>query len=183
MSDQVEQYCPKCEQDTAHGLYPGGLKICTECGNEIYPGATGAAAARRYEMARLSDKDKADIIRRVQAGDAVAVIAVDFGCSEQTVRNTIKKAGKPSKSPAEAPTRGKRRGRGRKRKQEATAAQESFINATREDLESTEDTPANHLPGKVSPEQTLFAMVMDQLLQRFEARIDKAMEEMAKGAK
>jgi len=53
-------------------------------------------------MAKLSQEDKADIVRRIGKGEAYAVIAQDFKVSEQTCRNVVAKdgkLGKPGKSP------------------------------------------------------------------------------------
>jgi transposase-like protein len=40
---------------------------------------------------KLTDQDKADIIRLVGQGKAIAVLAQDFKVSDQTIRNVVKK--------------------------------------------------------------------------------------------
>lgn len=47
--------------------------------------------------AKLTEKDKADIVRLVGLGKAIAVLAEDFGVTEQAIRYTVKKAAKDAK--------------------------------------------------------------------------------------
>lgn len=53
-------------------------------------------------MAKLTDEDRADIVRLVGQGKAISVLAEDFRVSEQTIRNVVKQGAAAAKKAARA---------------------------------------------------------------------------------
>jgi transposase-like protein len=51
---------------------------------------------------KLTEQDRADIIRLVGKGQAIAVLAEDFGVTEQAIRYTVKQGAKKAKIQAPA---------------------------------------------------------------------------------
>lgn len=106
-------YCPECGVENPHDMVQGKL-TCMVCGRE--PGKAPAAAPKKKvnKMAKLTETDKADILRRHGQGVATAVLAADFQKSEQCIRNVIKAGKAEAEAGPKAPKKGPKGKRGRK---------------------------------------------------------------------
>jgi len=154
MPDEI--YCTECGVNQPHETVQG-KRTCMVCGKE--PGAKAPAPAERRtgRMStpnKLSETDRADIIRLVAGGKAVAVLAEDFHVSTQTIRNVVN-AGKKSPKTAPEPKKAKKGRKGRAPDEKsatgkpsglramieaaASAAARSEIDALREELRAFEE--------------------------------------------
>lgn len=102
-----EKYCGPCGLTQPHETV-GGKLTCMVCGAEpqaepspaVKPGKKPKAEEKQKMTGKLTETDKADIVRLVAAGKAIAVLAEDFHVSGQTIRNVVKAAKKSGKGAA-----------------------------------------------------------------------------------
>lgn len=109
----ADKYCTECGVSQPHEEVQG-KETCMVCGHDAGKTAPAKEKRRNGRMPtpnKLSETDKADIIRLVAGGKAIAVLAEDFHVSTQTIRNVVNKGKKDAKGapePAEAKKRGRR---------------------------------------------------------------------------
>lgn len=93
MSENETHYCPTCELDQPHTVI-NAWRFCQGCGREFQVGRVPGkkTAPRENTMkTKLTEMDRADIVRRISKGDDVKQVAEDFKVTPQTVRNVLKK--------------------------------------------------------------------------------------------
>jgi len=135
----LEEYCATCDKNTPHTHIKARKAICAECGGwttlakepVIERPKVELEISREDDMAsstrkRLSEQEKADIIRRSGEGASFSVLAADFGVAMSTVKRIVKLGGGTEAGAAGKPGRKPGRRKGMKLRQVETPAASKF---------------------------------------------------------